>query len=574
MRLIRVTDSDGNIYTLDIDDTTAIGIDFQAYDFKEPAKRKVNISNSFTVPATIQNLKIFGYPGNVHTRSKRFYDNWYVDYWIDNVHFVKNARLRIESVDMEAKRISLFIFEKPAIWDQFKEFMWPDFIAEFLVWMRDEKSLPVMVGGSSTHEFGGSMNAFLASYIGNTEGITLPHLKGNMRLYYDESSSSFVEREWNPADFATGVISLYLYDEVGDDKFYIEGGHFCIFIKTIFEFLEYKYSVNFYTAGGVFGGNIWDDVIISKVYTPARDISVYANDDFNVWAFFKRNDSFPGYFDPHHDAEDKPDKSMYDFIFAVFNYFNIIAVVDEQQVNIKLRRFDEIQDYGRVKNWSGLAKKPSFKPFVDGWAQNNYVKFASVYDGGDPYLNSKNIVCKNLSLDNNEDIIEVDCYMPSVTALYNTPCIDLEASFETFQFFVNSTSLQTKKTSIRIFNRANTVDEVEYIFLYNAQLIALNTEYQLLESALEYPEFYEVEKWLSLQDMVNYDPYNLYYFQEVNGTCYINKISGFNPEKSKEPTKIELIKINNSSPDPVYITDYWTDGVDDDFMDGEGDYYY
>ena len=42
----------------DIDDKTAIGIDLQAYDFKDPGKLKVNVSNSFSIPATAVNLRI------------------------------------------------------------------------------------------------------------------------------------------------------------------------------------------------------------------------------------------------------------------------------------------------------------------------------------------------------------------------------------------------------------------------------------------------------------------------------------------------------------------------------------
>jgi hypothetical protein len=250
MRLIRVTDSAGTIYNLDIDNETAIGIDFQAYDFKEPGKRKINISNTFTVPATIHNLRTFGYPGNVHTSSKRFYDKWYIDYWIDNVQFVTNARLRIEQVDTEKSRISLFIFEKPDIWEQFKLLLWPDFVREFLIWMRDEKGLPVASGTPPEWTwFDGDMETFLNQYNDNTEGIILTRYFGNLATYQPFGSAIFIENEWELGAIF-GTISLYKFDQDPDNidnKIYAEGGHFSIFVKTIFEFM----SILSFNAAGI-----------------------------------------------------------------------------------------------------------------------------------------------------------------------------------------------------------------------------------------------------------------------------------------------------------------------------------
>ncbi|MFZ2169379.1 MAG: hypothetical protein WAW61_07060 [Methylococcaceae bacterium] len=570
MRLIRVTDGADNVYTIDIDNETAIGIDFQVYDFKEPGKRKINISNSFTIPSTIHNLKIFGFPGNVHTKSIRFYDNWYIDYWIDNIQFIKKARLRIEQVDLQANRISLFIFEKPDIWEQFKAFLWPDFITEFLTWMRDVKGFPVLQGaeGPSWTYFNGTIAQFVDAYKDTSEGIILPHYFGNLAKYQPYGSLNFKENN--------KLISLYFMDvdpTFTDDTRYCEGGHFCIFAKTIFEFLEYKYSLNFHTAGGVFTANVWDDVVIKSVYTPARDICLYTVNG-TEWAFFERNKILfgTGYFEPYHDIEDKPDKSLYDFIIAFIQHFNIIVEIDETETNIKLRRFDDIETFGKIVNWSGLAKKPIFKPAIDGYAQNNYIKFSAINPGGSEFLNAKLITCNNKGIDIETDLFKIDAYIPSFSISNSSPVLDIEDSFETFQFFRNSGN--NINVSVYISNR---VLDYEYHILSSLHipaLIDMSTEYLLLEAALQYPEFYEVEKWLSLHDMINYDPYNLYYFQEVNGLCFINKISGFNPEKSKSPTKLELIKISSKSPPPIYVTDFWTDGIADVYTDGTGDQYY
>lgn len=573
MRFIRVTDSAGVVYDLDIDNTTSIGIDFQAYDFKEPGKRKINISNSFTVPATIHNLRTFGYPGNVHTTSLRFYDRWYIDYWIDNVQFVNHARLRIQSVDQQSGRISLFVFEKEDVWEQMRDFFWPDFIPEFLTWMRDVKSLPVLIGDSGDWTYyTGTMAGFLGGYVGNTEGITMPHLLGNLSAYQDKGTSEFAEVEGSLA-YLQGLTTLYFFEANPDDPadlYYGEGGHFCIFAKTIFEFLEYKFDLNFYTTGDTFPGNIWDDSIIAGTFTPARDISVYTGDG-TTWSFFVRNTLFPGFFEPHHDTIDKPDKSLYDFIVSFIQHYNIVIDNEEGITDIKLRRFDDIEQYGTVVNWSGLAKKPIFKPYVDGYAQNSYIKFGAVYPGANEYLNAKTIVSNNKSLDPEVDLFEIDAYVPAVSKTYTYIMLDVAESFETFQFLAYSPVPDFLTSTIRTHNRTNTAIYTASLQLTPAVLVSMVTEYIKLEDALLYPEFYEVEKWLGLRDMVSFKPFNLYYFQELNGCYFVNKISGFNPDKSTAPTKLELIKINSRDPDPVYLFEFWTDGFEEVFTEGIGE---
>lgn len=575
MRLIRVTDADGNIYTLDIDEETAIGIDFQTYDFKEPGKRKINISNSFTVPATAQNMRAFGFPGNVHTASNRFYEKWYIDYWIDNVQFITNARIRIEEVDLDTKRISLFIFEKADIWEDMRNLLWPDMIPELLLWLRDEKNYPVMFAQTSIHSFNGTFNEFLEYYATTTEGLVLTLTFGNLAQYIQQGESVYSENEID-GTYLFGTIGLYRYAENpldATDKYYADGGHFHIYAKTLFEFLEYKYGYNFYTAGGSFAGNIWDDLYIKGTHIPIRDIAVCTLNGSD-WDFFQRNESYPGFFYPYKDAADKPDKSMFDFVQAFFHHFNIVVDNEDNSTNIKLRRFDDITVNGKVYDWSGLAKRPKFKPYIPGYYQNNYIKFSSVYPGGNEYLNSKTIVCGNTSLDPEGDLFEIDAYVPAFSNILTAPMLDVEESFETFQFFVSVGIRTVFDIKVRCFDRNNVTEHVGYVNLYTPSLISMSGEYATISAALVHPEFYEIEKWLSLADMIKFEPFNLYYFQELNGTFYINKISGFNPEKSKAPTKLEVVKISDAAPDPIYITDYYVDGILDEYTDGIGDKYF
>ena len=127
MRLLRINDID-----VDIDDQTAIGIDFQSYDIKEPGKNFINISNTFTIPLTANNKAIFGNAQDPQSLATDIYEESICNYWIDNEQLIKNSKCRVEEIQ---DRISIFIFEKDDIWDTLKGVKWNDFIPDFITWL-------------------------------------------------------------------------------------------------------------------------------------------------------------------------------------------------------------------------------------------------------------------------------------------------------------------------------------------------------------------------------------------------------------------------------------------------------
>jgi len=54
MRILRI-----NNETVDIDDNTSIGINIQSFSVAEPEQRFISNSNSFSIPLTAKNYKIF-----------------------------------------------------------------------------------------------------------------------------------------------------------------------------------------------------------------------------------------------------------------------------------------------------------------------------------------------------------------------------------------------------------------------------------------------------------------------------------------------------------------------------------
>ena len=569
MRLLRVTTTEGT-FDVDLDDKTAIGISLQAYDIKEPGKRKINVSNSFTVPGTANNMKIFGYAGNSQFTSTAVYSNATCDYWIDNIHLIKNSRVRFEEYE---ERISLFIFEKASIWDELKLLSWSDFVDEYNTWLQTSKGLP-----DYASPFTGTWQEFVDYYSdrNNAHCLFISMFFGNL---YDQPDPD------NPGtNYETeGVTYPTIYLSVKEDGVNpLKSGHFCTYVKNIFEFIEYKYDVNFYTGSpGEFFGNIWDDEIVEKTFIPLRDIEVRpATVTYPAGDFYFDVSNVTKY-SPLDIINDKAGKTLHDYVNAFFQHFNIIIdknTIDENDTDIKLRRFDLLTNYSTIKDWSDLSTdRPKFKPYIDGYARENYIKFKEIYPDGDDTQNQKVIECNNVNIDAREDLFEIDSYVNNLYLLNDgsyIPNLTVKESFKTFNFFVPDDTGLVDFVNI-YFKYVESGTTLLYAYGYPTipVMYSLDSEYQLLEEILTNPIYYEVKKWLTLHDITELEFFKKYYIRELNGCFFLNKVSGFNPEKSNEPTTLELIKVSDETPLTPYV-DYWVDGIGAIWTDGLGNYYY
>lgn len=549
MRILRLNNKE-----VDIDEKTAIGITFQAYDLKEPGKRKVKNSNKFTIPRTAKNMALIGFAGNPQFTAQDVYGYLYFDYWVDNQQFLKHSKARIEEIE---ERISIFLYEKEDFWDEMKLLKWPQFVSELVLWLQTEKNLP-----SLTNPFIGNIGVFLYPYINATEGLILPLFFSNMYQYTEDEGVTYFE------DFQN--IWLKYYNNTDANVYH--GGHFAVFMKTIFEFIEYKYDVNFITSGGYVAGNLWDDPYALAMYTPIRDIQVQYNysGGVNNGFYFKYE---KGVYMPHEDVQDKEDKSLYDLINSFFQHFNVIiddvSIGDGSTDAIRLARFDDIEDLAEIVDWSGgLVDLPKFKPLIQGYGRESIIKFSSIYPDGDSLINAKILTSNNQNYDPTAELFDIDAYIPAYIAITGgvVPDLSIPEAFKTFQFFL-SDGFTNDIININISEISDPPLQAT-AYLQKAAIYSLSGEYNFLDNVVKYPVFYEVKKWLRFNDVKDLQFFKMYYFRELNGCYFINKITGYNPELSKEPVKLELIKISDKTPSPVYTEDVYVDGLNNPFVDG------
>lgn len=507
MRLLKINDT-----FVDIDEKTAIGIDFQKYDIKNPGVRKMKISNTFSIPKTDKNISLFDFADNPQSISTSIYDKYTVNYWIDNQHLIINGDLRIDEI---SDRIKLYIIERKDFWENLKEYKYSDFLVEYMEWLRDYKGEYY----SDVFVFSGTYGDFMSRYINNDvqNYLIIPYYFG---IYYLNDGASY------------------------DDTYHLEtnGGRFCTYVKYIFEFLQHKYNVDFLlnTADETI---IWNDPYVDKIYMPIRDVKVYSNSEYCYL-------TIEGTITDSTQIWERKDKSMYDFVKTFMQKFNIIIndYTLDNTYYIEMRRFDDIRDKADVVDFSGniVLDKMKMKPFVDVFYQQNRILYETVYPGGAETLGAKIIICNNKNLEKIKDLFKIDDYYPNVVINPDNESVVVlpEESYDSWVFMISSGLIISSITLYKSSYPSGTYTN----YLEVAAIYGLDGEYTFLEEILAYPKYYEIEKWLTLNDILNLDFFKQYFIRELGGSFFINKISGFNPEKSNKPTKLELVKISDKAP--------------------------
>ena len=540
MRILRI-----NGHDVDIDQQTAIGITFQAYDFKEPGKRKVSLSNSFSIPLTSNNQIIIGFGNNVQSIDTTIYESLTCCYWIDNEQLINNAIVRIEEITQG--RIKMFVVNKNSFWDELKAYTWVEFLTDYEDWLVLQGEYFVGYQGTPNY-YMDTLAFFFANQLSGSR-VLIPMYLGNFFNY--NPGAGYLETQNK------------IYMTYGGDS----GGHLCTYIKSIFEFIEYKFGVDFLTSS-TDTTIIWNDTYAPNVYIPIREYIHVSGGGGFAWHTMYTN-AYPPY-----ETYSYADKGLYDLVLSFFQLFNVI--LDESDIGgvttIKIRRFDDIETMAEVVNFSNniSLKNTIFKPKLYDYQKNNYIKYVEVYPGAtSKYEGAKKIVCNNTNLDETKDLFDIDAYYPDVlVASYGQSLINLstEESFKTFTFLI---SVGTTAQLIDLYEHTTNVTSQN---LELAQLYGITGEYNFIEDIAAYPKSYIIEKWLTINDIVNLEFFKQYYVRALNGSFFINKISGFNPEKSNTPTKIELVRVSDKVPKPIddYVEDFFIDGLGNAFVDGNG----
>ena len=574
----------------DIDQQTAIGIDIQGLDLKEPGKQKLNASNSFTIPLTTSNCAIFGIIGGVQSNYSGLYSENTCEYGIDNDTFISGDKCK---VDLVSDRISLTITDSLSLFDKLKEIKGDAMFQMVHAYMSANKS--VYDYPTETFEDTRTLQEITEAYANTTSGMHLAMAYGPLYEKQFENLPGTVIDDGPPyytyLESELGGIKL-AYPRITEDN---NGTkivdtvsppsvcpHFFIYAHTFLLSIESMFGVSLGVNDAV-NGNAWRDANFRKMLILMPGLMLTSEDTAHrdlgyKWSVVPINlDGSYSYFDPLSNVR-IDSYSAYDLLMSMVKIMS--AVVDKQESGYLFRRIDELEQYGNILDWSGKidadAKRP-MKPYLPNYAQKNYIKYDKVEEGAGELAGAKTVVCTNFNLPKEVELFKVKGYVPLFGNFkgYISPVLSKSNAIVN-PVFMFVTGKHLRQTLIKTYCAApyNRDQFQALTYLDNISVYSMDGEYKFLDKVNDSPRFYTAELWLTNNDIRALDNFTMVYVRELNGMFYVNKISGYNPDKSNSATSVELIRISDRTPLPPADLPYYTDGQGNIFTDGQGNYFY
>ncbi len=575
MRILKIN---GKI--ADIDEKTAIGIDLQAYDFKEPDKLKVNVSNTFSIPATAHNRFLLGNAGSPSRVDDTIYQRINIDYQVRNTLYIKQGAARITSI--KGGRINLFVAQRPGFIDEMKAANFNTFLRN---WFDD-----ALTNNSYT-----TFQAFVDAYKEGVNGVIMPALIGNHADVPDSDGRVVEYLGYFDGTALKNAITLSIQN---DNEGYISiGGHFCVYIERLFKHIETYFNVDLSSLMNA-SYSLFNDTIFKSLFIPARNISVFTGVDNYRLAWLTEGSFFK--FMPHAELKPYDGLSVYDFFISTLKLLGYgLELMDNG--SCELVRLDKIPAIvGRSDLLPGLPeldfqKNMEYIPAAEGYAQENIIKMTTAKDINE-YTGARIIYSNNRNTETRKDLFKVDAFVPMLFSQGSgfVPDMRNEETFGKITYM--------RKTAItlpfEVFGRYRVLTagdfegfprwvntqrfEGKYLIddpelqataqLYTPEIYTVASEYDFLDGVVNSPESYKIKRWVTASQLEGFRKIAPYYVPELGRWVFVNKIKGFNPEKSKAPVEFELIKLPwvrmpQLPAKPVEISDrwiletgYWDDG--------------
>ena len=574
---------------VDIDDKTAIGIDIQGMDLKEPGVRKIKNSNSFSIPATINNLAIFDAVGGVQSNYSGLYEIKTVQYGIDNDIYINGSKIKVDSI---SDRISLTVSEAYDFFDKLKNVKGRAFfnlIDKFMQRNKDIFDYPTAAVGYRT------LQSLMQSYSTSTSGMHIGMAYGSLYDKEFENIPGTVIDDGPPyykyleSEFG-GIKLAYprtTQNEAGEDIIDLTVPnsvcpHFFIYAHTLVQAIQSIYNIDL-GLGSSIPGNAWDDENFKKILVFVPGLRLVTTDidhtDRNYYweQVPSNNDGTYSYFDPLTNLS-IDSYSCYDVLMGLVKLMS--ATIDKTETGYVFRRLDKLEDVGKIVNWSGKLDYEDvevMKPYIPSYAKKSYIKYDKIEEGTGELAGAKTVVCTNQNLAEEAELFKVKAYVPNFGNFKGeiAPVLS-KANALTNPVFLIADGKHTLPTKITTYS-GSIFQRTKFTALVTLDKLAVYSmqgEYKFFDKVNDAPKFYDVNLWLTNNDIRDVDNFTMIYIKELNGCFYLNKISGFNPDKSIAATSCELIRISDRTPVPPADLPYFVDGQGNVFTDGQGNYFY
>ena len=488
----------------DLDEKTAIGINIQIGDFSEPCQNKLSSTNTFQLPKSSRNKRIFEFSDSAFVNSIMAYDKITVDYYDGNVHLIKSA---IGFLQNTSDSFQISIIQGQSFINTIKS-------QPLNTWMGIEIIKLQLVGGTG--------------FIGD--------------IFYSDPSGYHQLMDDLMGTFAPTTPQIEFYKPI--PAVVETGSNFCdaISIKSIFQwFTDYGITStsptpNFYQIN--FLGTTAQIADFEKLVLPCPFITkgemVQGSGEYGVYQPLDGlgNPRYINYYGK---------KTVFDLFKSVCNIFNAYLDIDEKNNIVDIVTFNYIIEQNTVINWSNKiisGSKATKYFFATGWNQKNVINYK--YDDGlNITLGQLTVESENRNIDllkevqnglfihrSKTNVNGDDIYYIGTSDIELNPQFTQKGIEEISLYLINGVT-----TGSYPVNRINSITGYSMLGNYSSMITVLKN-----------PVRYEVDLNLNILDIYNFTQKNLVQIDSLGGVFYVNKISGFN-RKSKSGTKTELLKI-------------------------------
>ncbi|MFA5572818.1 MAG: hypothetical protein WDA42_06900 [Candidatus Bathyarchaeia archaeon] len=482
-------------FEIDIDEQTAIGLDYKAFDLKQPDEIGIKHSNTFTLPRTPSNERLHGNFGI----SDEAYAPYAVDYIVDNHKLIDKGRIEVSNV---GQRISCTLIAKDSVWDEMGKTLWPEFMQGYFEWLATEHPTAV--------SYSGDLSTVVASLKATTEHVKLSAMYSELdNLPYSEAN-------------------LYL------SYFGIDGGHMAVFCKSLFQYVQERFGISFFgdATNSIFGykNPYIKEPSLEFVYVDNTESRIVYSSQQKV---INRTDAKIS------EYISREKRSVLDFIRYFIQHTN--SVMDRlSATEYAIRPFDLITD-ASVVDYSGLIEDSiEFEPILPNIGRRttiDFVKYSELIEAGSARID---LVCENYNAPPEMEFYKIGGYIPAAYVNSGLNVLAFVSEGGRSEFTLLEDSGNTTSFSLRVVKGFMNVATTQTLPV--AQVMAVPTDG--LQEIIRKPKLFRIRKWLDIDEVDAIRFWAKYWVVELGGCFYLNSVKGFNPYGSKQPTEIELMLID------------------------------
>lgn len=531
----------------DVDDDTAVGITFNGFNFSELNKLHLAFTNTFSLPITAKNRKIFGFPDNYFINSNaansEFYDKYKMKMFIDG-QFIFDGKLYVSNVTKD--RIELYVVNGKDFADTLANVTLYD-ATEYLVEDLNadlDEAFPTGAQFDDVINYlsDGSNLAWLPYTIG-TLLKTFPYAKSNdgvvgLANRYEENTSYNAEDERHICtEFITNS------SVVGDFK----TGHIYVKVKSVLEkvFSEVGYSL-------VFSANV--DAAISQDWVRMIDLVLYENLIDHTFTF-RADDLYKGSYQDKQGAAFSKKVKFLDFLKTVCAEYALLFDVKGDTIYFNTLNDIKSATVSNVK----VANLNNRKFSIENINQKNVIGYSQINGSStDPTtVGGLYVQCHNTNISEGSSE-EVNFRIQRVLCGYfqyeysSGGVVSETKALDTSKQNLNENIVIVRKDqegvpySVRVsryYNYSESSYAVANLYPVKESTVSDNGFYNIFARAVAFPEEIELEAFIPNHFLANWSSFNYVKFNTLPGAWHITKINQWNARLSDQLVSLTAIRI-------------------------------